>query len=64
MVEATDIAMSAVFNRVLTLAAEPKPCGVLKYCQELADLTKMDSPPASHEKCTLCKDFDKNVKFR
>jgi len=26
----------------------------------LADLTKMDSPPASHKKCTFCKDFDKN----
>jgi hypothetical protein len=37
---------------------------LLEYCQELADLTKMDSPPASDEKCTFCKDFDKNVKFR
>jgi hypothetical protein len=48
----------------LTVASEQQPCGVLEYCQELADLTKMNSPPASHEKCTFCKDFDKNVKFR
>jgi hypothetical protein len=46
------------------LTPEQQPCGVLEYCQELADLTKMNSPPASHEKCTFCKDFDKNVKFR
>ena len=44
----------------LAVAAEQQPCGVLEYCQELADLTKMNSPPASHEKCTFCKDFDKN----
>ena len=48
----------------LTVTPEQQPCGVLEYCQELADLTKMNSPPASHEKCTFCKDFDKNVKFR
>jgi hypothetical protein len=44
----------------LTVAAEQQTCGILEYCQELADLTKMDSPPASHKKCTFCKDFDKN----
>ena len=44
----------------LTVAPEQQPYGILEYCQELADLTKMDSPPASHKKCTFCKDFDKN----
>ena len=44
----------------LTVAPEQQTCGIQEYCQELADLTKMDSPPASHKKCTFCKDFDKN----
>ena len=53
-----------VAHDVATIALDEDYDGLLEYCQELADLTKMDSPPESHEKCTFCKDFDKNVKFR
>jgi hypothetical protein len=37
---------------------------LLVRCQELADLTKLDSPPAGARDCTFCKDFDKNVNYR
>lgn len=37
---------------------------LLGRCQELADLTKSDSPPASASDCDFCKDFDKNVNYR
>ena len=37
---------------------------LLGRCQELADLTKLDSPPASASDCDFCKDFAKNVNYR
>lgn len=38
--------------------------GLLERCDELADLTRMDSPPEQDKHCDFCKDFDRNLPYR